>query len=240
MKKSIFLLFITVSIFYSCSYIGGEKIHGNGNIKTENRQENGFEGISVSGAINTYVTQDSIVSVKIEADENLMEYIYTGVRGGILEIKPEKGFNLRPSGKIKVFVSAPFYSTFRISGACDLVGQNKITSNNAITIKLSGAGKTEMEIQSPRIDVDLSGAGLLRLKGQTKEFKVDGSGSSDIKCFELLTESTQIGISGAGDAEVFASVSLDVRVSGAGSVKYRGNPSIKQKVSGAGSIRKIE
>ncbi|MCP2936704.1 DUF2807 domain-containing protein, partial [Salmonella enterica subsp. enterica serovar Typhimurium] len=65
--------------------------------------------------------------------------------------------------------------------------------------------------------------------------------ASDAKCFDLKSENTKVEISGAGDAEVFASVQLDARVSGAGSVKYKGNAaSVNQKVSGAGSVKKVE
>lgn len=240
MKRIIVLSFVFAGIFCSCRYFGGERIHGNGNIKNEERKVGPFTAVNVSGSMNVYVTQDSSYSVKIEADENLMEYIDIHVDGERLYVEPEHGFNLDPSGKIKVFVSAPTVDRFKASGACDIYSQSKITSNNPIVINISGAGKAEMEVQAPEVNVGLSGAGTIKLRGQTKDFIVEGSGSSDIQCFDLMTENARIRISGAGDAEVFASVSLDARISGAGGVKYRGNPTVKQNVSGAGSIRKVD
>ena len=68
----------------------------------------------------------------------------------------------------------------------------------------------KLELKAPKIDAELSGAGSIILKGETKDFSVDGSGSTDIKCFELMAENTQVELSGAGDAQVFASVKLDV------------------------------
>ena len=48
-------------------------------------------------------------------------------------------------------------------------------------------------------------------------------------------------ISGAGSAEVYASVKLDAEVSGAGTVRYKGNATnVSQHVSGAGSVNKVE
>ena len=44
----------------------------------------------------------------------------------------------------------------------------------------------------------------------------------------------------AGDAEVYASVKLDVSVSGAGNVRYKGNAVVNKSVSGAGSVKKVE
>jgi hypothetical protein len=78
------------------------------------------------------------------------------------------------------------------------------------------------------------------LKSQTKDFTVRGSGSTEIKSFGLLAENVEVRISGAGDADVFASVKLDVTVSGAGSIRYKGNPTVNQKMSGAGNIKKVD
>ena len=97
-----------------------------------------------------------------------------------------------------------------------------------------------MDIKAPKITADISGACSVELKGETKEFSGDGSGSSNFKCFDLKAENVDIGISGAGDAEVYASVKLDVDVTGAGGVKYKGSPTVNQKISGAGSVKKVD
>ena len=47
-------------------------------------------------------------------------------------------------------------------------------------------------------------------------------------------------MSGACDAEVFASVKLDVKASGASDVKYKGNAAVSQHVSGAGNVKKVQ
>jgi hypothetical protein len=56
-----------------------------------------------------------------------------------------------------------------------------------------------------------------------------------------MAENTKVDISGAGSAEVFASVKLDAHVSGAGKVRYKGDAAnVQQQVSGAGSVKKAE
>jgi hypothetical protein len=240
MKRFIIFSLLFSTIFISCSYIGGKRIRGNGNIKTETRTTGQFSSVDVGGNIDVYVKQDSVASVKIETDENLLEYMQITVDGGTLKIREEKGYNLRPSKSIKVFVSGPSFTHFEASGACDIYSENKINGIAAISINLSGACNVKMDLNTPRINVDLSGAGTITLKGETKDFHVDGSGSTDVNCFELMTENARIEMSGAGDAEVFASVKLDVHVSGAADVKYKGNATVSQIVSGAGSVKKIE
>jgi len=240
MKLFFFLLLPLTVTISSCHYINGKRIRGNGTIKTESRTPGTFGGIDVSGAIDVYVKQDSVTSVRVETDENLLEHLLTEVDGSTLRIHQKEGTNLKPSRSIKVYVSSPSYKNFEASGACDFFGENKITSSEAITIDLSGASDVKLELKAPKIDAELSGAGSITLKGETKDFFVDGSGATDIKCFELMAENTQVELSGAGDAQVFASVKLDVRVSGAADVKYKGNATVSQSVRGAGSVKKVE
>jgi hypothetical protein len=240
MKRYVIFSILFSMLFISCRYIGGKRVRGNGKITTQSRAITAFTGVDVSGNIDIYVRQDSVVSVKIETDENLLEYVQITVSGGTLDIQSEKGFNLRPSKSIKVYVSGPSFKHFEASGACDIYSENQISSSEPVTINLSGACNVKMELKTPKVGVDLSGAGTVTLKGETKDFSVDGSGSTDVNCFGLMTENTDIEMSGAGDAEVFASVNLKVHVSGAADVKYKGNATVSQEVSGAGSVKKVE
>jgi hypothetical protein len=240
MKRLFFSAILFTATLTSCHYITGKRISGNGVIKTENRTAGSFNSVDISGNIDLYVKQDSVSNVRIEADENLMQYIKVEADGETLNIYPEDHYNLRPTHHIKVYVSGPSFKHFEASGACDIYSENKISSSNAISINASGASTIKMELKAPAVNTDLSGASNISLSGETKNFRVDGSGASHIKCFDLMTEETYVEISGAGDAEVFASVKLDVHVSGAGDVKYKGNAAVTQEVSGAGSVKKVD
>lgn len=240
MKRYLFFVLLFAFTLSSCQFVGGKRIRGNGTIVTENREAGTFNAVHVSGNADLYVKQDSVNSVKVEADENLLEHIIIDVHDGTLRIRPRDGANLKPSRSIKVYVSGPSISNFKASGACDIISENKITSSDKISIQLSGASDVKMELMAPDVKAELSGAGSITLWGQTKNFIVDGSGSTDIKCFDLQSENTNVEISGAGDAEVFASVQLDIRVSGAGDVKYKGNATVNKQISGAGSVKKVD
>lgn len=240
MKRLFVIAFLIPVVLISCEHLSGEKIRGSGNIKTETRTAGAFTRAHVSGNIDLYVKQDSVRSIIVEADENLQEFIIISMEGDKLVVKPKDGYNLSGSKNIKVYVSSPVFKSLKASGACDIIGENKITSTEMIEIDLSGASNVKLELKAPKVDAELSGAGSVELKGETKDFSVSGSGSSDIKCIELMAENVDVHISGAGDAEVFASVKLDISVSGAGNVKYKGNAAVNKSISGAGSVKKVE
>lgn len=240
MKKILLIAILGIVTFSSCREIFGRRVRGSGHITSQNRSTGNYNSIDVSGAIDVYVTQDSAYTVKVETDDNLQEYLDVYTDGNVLRIHPADRINFNSSRGVKVYVSGPMFKSLEASGACNYYSQNQLSSSEKIRVGLSGSSDAKLDLNTPRIEADLSGASTLDLKGQTKDFDVQGSGSSDIKCFDLLTENTKIDVSGASDAEVSASLKLEVDASGSSDIKYKGNPTISQSVSGASSIKKVQ
>lgn len=238
MKKLLLVLFAT-AVLASCQYLGGKKIKGDGNITTREHAVTSFKNVEVSGAIDLFVAQGDVKPVRIETDDNLQQYIEVSQPGDRLVIRFREGTNPQPTHKIKAYVSAPVYSSIDVSGASNITGQTKIANTEDIKLQVSGAGDINMDVNAPGIHAEVSGAGTVNLKGETKTFDLDLTGAGKAHCYELLSEHTTVDISGAADADVFASEKLNATVSGAGSVTYKGGAgNIQQKVSGAGSVRK--
>lgn len=235
---------LAIALFWvlssSCNLIGWERLPGDGHVITKARSVGAFQSVSVSGAINLIVSNSNEQKVSVKVDENLQRYVLVSEEGGVLKVRTEGGYSLIPADKIEVFVSAPFFEKLDVSGACDIRSEGLLMNSGQLDMAISGAGSIDMELNAPKVVVDLSGSGHVRLKGETQNLKLDLSGAADAKCFDMLSEYTSIDISGAGSAEVFASVRLEAKVSGAGSVRYKGNPTfVTQKVSGAGSVSKV-
>jgi hypothetical protein len=240
MKKA-FLFSLLILVFASgCREMSSRRERGSGHITSQNREVSGFTNVDVSGAIDVYIKQDSTTSVKVEGDDNLLQYIEVYTDKSTLVIHTERGIRMRPSNKIKVYISNPSYKEFEISGASDITTENQITSSETLHVGLSGASGGKMELNSPRISVQVTGASNLTIRGKTKDFEVGGSGACEIKCFELLTENSSIELSGASSAEVYASVKLDGSVSGASSIKYKGNAATSISSSGASGVNKVD
>jgi hypothetical protein len=240
-SRSPLLLLALPLLLASCQGIFGKRVHGDGNIKTEDRPVSDFKNVDVSGAAKVLVSQGDHPSVKIEGDENLLQYMEVNQIGNKIEVREKPGFNLVPTTDLKVYVTAPVFNDIDASGACDIIGQTKISNPEDLAMHVSGAGDIRMEVDAPRLKAEVSGSGSIYLKGQTKDVYLDLTGAGHAYCFGLLSETTKVDISGAGSAEVYASVKLEAEVSGAGTVKYKGNATdVKQDVSGAGSVQKVD
>lgn len=237
--KKLALFSLVIFVFASgCREIAGRRVRGSGHIITENRNETGFNNIDVSGAIDVYIRQDSTTSVKVEADDNILEYVEVNTDGSTLEIYTEGAIRLRPSHKIKVYVSNPEYKDLRVSGASSIHSENEITSPDAFHVDISGASEGTLQVNAPKVSVDLTGASNAIIKGKTKDFEGGASGASEIRGFDLLTENADVVASGASSIEIYASVKIAGHASGASSVNYKGNAQTTVEKSGASSVNK--
>jgi hypothetical protein len=239
MRISYTVLALGLFTLSSCRYFGGEHISGNGHVVTRQRNADSFNSVDVSGGIKVHVRQDPSSSVKVEADENLMEYIDVYNDGNTLVIKERQGYNLDPSKDIVVYVAAPVFREIEVSGACDIVGDNTISGNEALSMHVSGAGDIIMQVALPKVNAEISGSGSINLKGQATDFSAHVSGAGGVKCFDLITENTKLDLSGASEVEVTANRQLDIDASGASTVEYKGNANVSQNISGAGSVKKV-
>ena len=214
--------FLFLTLFTACTYMGGKKIRGNGNVVTQAKTFSGFTEVEVGSAIHLYVKQDSAFSVKVEVDENLQQYIIIEQDGGTLRIKQKNNTSLDATGSIKVYVSAPLFKRLEASGACKIIGENLLGATDEISLDINGASEGDFELKAPKVIADISGASNLKLRGKTKDFFLEGSGASHAKCFELLAENADVDVAGASSADVFASVSLKADASGASDIRYKG------------------
>jgi hypothetical protein len=238
MKKinSISFLALLVFLLSACDFVGGERVRGNGKVVTETRDVRDFNGISVSGAIDLFVTVGAEFAVRVETDENLQELIEVFRDGSILRVRPADHVNPDPSDAVKVYVTAPSLGLLRASGACSILSEGPIAASELV-LDMSGASDADLDLDLSSLRIDLSGASTLKLVGRTNKLSVEGSGASHIKAAELTADDVFVNLSGASSMEIHANTKLEADLSGASNVEYTGSPSVKSNTSGASSVR---
>lgn len=239
LMRNVCVLFSLLLLFSSCRFIRGERITGNGNSRSEQRDLRDFSGVEVAGHFDVYVTQGTDYSVKLEGDENLLQYVEIQKDGEMLEIGTREGYSLNPRAGLKVYVTAPRLQTFSVAGSGELRSQNKLTGER-MKVDVAGSGNTVLEVDAPQVDLDIAGSGTITLKGTTRSLSTDIAGSGEVHAFELMSEEAKVDIAGSGNVELYASKVLKVSTAGSGDVQYRGNPSVSHDKAGSGSLRKVD
>lgn len=221
-----------------------------------------FTAISVSSAIDLYLTQSSTNEVAVSAsDDNIRDRIITEVVGGTLIIRlGDNGtwFNWKKWGnyKTKAYVSIKDINALSATGASSVHLVNTIESPKML-IKLTGASDFHGDIKAGTLDyklsgacdykgqvtantilIDGSGASNIELEGAVEDLSVEVTGASDAKLYGLFSKGAVVHASGASHAKVNVSEILKAEANGASNIDYKGNPNVKQSnTSGASSIK---
>ncbi|MCK7591143.1 DUF2807 domain-containing protein [Subsaxibacter sp. CAU 1640] len=235
MKKSI--LIIAVLLVTSLSF-GQKKVKGNGNVTTITRSTSDYDGVKCAGSFDYVLVAGEEGNIKIEGEENLLEYIVTEVKDGSLIVKVENHMNLQSSRNNTIKVTIPFkdISNVSLAGSGDLWNEDIITTND-MKVALAGSGDLTLKIEASHTKASIAGSGDLTLKGSTNSLDANVAGSGDFHGFDLQANNTDVSVSGSGDAKVVCRENLKARVAGSGGIEYKGNPKTEDtKVAGSGSI----
>jgi len=238
MNKYLLLLGGLIVVTCSCHYVNSRHISGNGNVSSEQRNVTGFTGVETHGDIDIIASQGSF-NIKVETDQNLLQYIETIVDNGRLIVRFRHGISIMHLSAAKVYVTAPELNAFETHGSGNIISQGKISGKNKIDIDVSGSGDIELDLDCPEVKTETHGSGNITLTGETRNFSCRTTGSGDIKAANLKAENVKTSIHGSGDNEVFASELLDVEIFGSGDVHYKGEPKISTSVHGSGSVTKM-
>lgn len=218
---------------------GCDVVNGNGHVSKEERTIEAFTELDVQGSMDVTVSKGNSTSARIEAEDNLLEYIELHSEGNKLKVKFRDNSSIRSHKPIRVHITTNTLEEANMSGSGNLTLDGLFTSEQKIGLSVSGSGNIRGNINAPEVDINVSGSGNITLKGETRDVDIDVAGSGNCRVDELLAETAKINIAGSGDVRVYASRSLKANLVGSGSVRYKGEPSIDLNKIGSGNVRKL-
>lgn len=230
-----FLIIILLSLG-SCYINFRETVYGNGNVVTEERHAGSFNRLKVSSGIDAIITQGDVESIKVIADENLLEYIKTEIYDNTLKISTDA--NIRHAKSKEVHLVYKQLKEIDISSAGDVKGNNRMKVDD-LDLDLSSAGDLTLDVEAIKITCNISSAGDAHLSGTADELEADLSSAGDLNAYDLVVRKAHISSSSAGNARICATDEVELNASSAGDIYYKGDPkTIHINRSSAGSIIK--
>ncbi len=235
--RSKFWIVPLFAILFTSGCIGpyADCITGSGNVVSEDFTVDAFHSVEFWGSGNLYITQGAPQSLRIEAEDNVLEVMTVNVVNEKLNIGSNRCFRrIKP---VNVYVSMEEVRALSGSGSGNIIGQSEITAK-ALKVSISGSGSSDLTLNVEELNTNIAGSGKSNLNGTANVHNIVISGSGNVKAFDLSTERTDITISGSGNAQVDASRELDVSIFGSGNVYYTGDAAVSQTVSDSGRVVK--
>ena len=189
-------------------------VRGSGKIASDTRNVSAFKGVNVGGKFQVEITAQQDFGVVVEADENLLQYIRTDVKNGVLHIETDR--KIAPSELVHIRVSAPEINALDVSGVAS------VTVNG---------------IKTDEFSLDSSGAAKINLSGEAGKITADASGATKIDAEKLVAGDAVIDASGASQISINVTGELRADASGASKIFYTGTPTnIEKSTSGASRV----
>lgn len=233
---NIILLTIAAFLLMQCEFLEDfEK--GNGEIVIEKRSVGDFDGLRIAGNFEVILEESEQPTVRINTDENLLDFIDTEVRAGILNVTQEK--KLISKSKIRIIVNYQELKEIRAMGAALIKNEDYLSSED-LEIVMEGAGAVDLKIISEKLKVELSGAGVISLAGEVHEQELNLMGAGKLEAFDLDSKECDVSVGGLGGAEIYVTEKLNATIEGVGSIKYDGQPEdINTEIKGLGRIKPV-
>jgi hypothetical protein len=204
-----------------------ECVTGSGKAIKEPREVDPFTVVKMMGPhANLYVTQDGTNTVRVEAQENILDIIDTSVSDGVLTITSDACVNTPFLGRgINIYVTMDDVDGLELYGSGKITGETEITSDE-LDLGLFGSGKVELDLNVTNLTTTLPGSGTFNLKGTAIEHDTSLIGSGKVNAYGLFTKKTSVLISGSGTAYVYVSEELRPEITGSGRINYKGSPNV--------------
>ncbi len=242
MKSSIsFILTVAVLLFgvLACDIViegngARETVRGSGTLVEEERSVSGLSGVELTMQGTLYITTGSSESLRIEAEDNLLEYIQTNVRGGKLVIGTRQGINLRASRPIKYYLTVDELNSITITSSGDVEAGDLQATSFSATISSSG-NLSISSLEGTKLEVTISSSGNVDISGgQVRTQNVTLTSSGQYRAKELASAEADVTLTSSGEATIRVSDHLSGRLSSSGNVRYIGDPRLDVRTTSSG------
>ena len=241
-KNEMKTIFTKLSIVYlitilctSCSINMLNKITGDGNVVTENRNlASNFTGIIASNGLDVYVTQENKNAISVTADENLQDIIITEVENGILMIYSER--NIWRAKSKKIYVSIKTVTSLTATSGSEISSKGTINADEISIDATSGAG-IRITVDANSVATSTSSGSEIRISGNADYHSSEATSGSTIKAYDLISKNVFAKATSGADINIYASNKIEAKANSGGDIDIQGNPKkIIKKSSSGGSI----
>lgn len=227
MRSSILGLVVVV-----VSGCGG--VMGNGKVVSDERTVGAFRTVTIASGF-TAMVKPGARAVTIHADENLLSYLETEVRGDslVVDVKPDT---------LLAGVSALDVTIFNdVIEGLDASGGSQVdaTATPIPTFKLGASGGSRVNLDSlssTELDADASGGSHVTAAGTATSARAGASGGSIVDLTSVALATLEVTASGGSTVNASVTGSVAGSASGASQVTITGNPTVSVDRSGASTV----
>lgn len=249
----------------TCGVSGLGVIRGSGRVDEKVFEVGDVSGVELATFGDLVIEIGDAEELRIEAEDNLIDYFEADVYGDELEIKSAPGVNMRPTRPVKFYLTVRALDSIKVTGsgnvyAPDLEGERVTVSitgsgdvetgdltadaaNGVIELRITGSGNLDVaECQADEQRIAVTGSGDVKIEEvdvDVLDVQINGSGNVDVADGRVDEQSVRITGSGDYYARRVAGAEADVRLTGSGSATLQASEYLEARISGSGDVHYV-
>jgi len=234
MRKNLFLILAITALGFSTmaqrndKYDDKDRIEGSGNVITKDISVKSFDELNASGIFNLQLSQGDKETVKIEADDNLMDLFIVENEGSTLKISMKKNSNFNSKKHLKVYVTFKALKSMNLSMVGGTSSDEKLKFAD-LKLKNQSVGSVSLNMTLQTLNLENQSVGSVKLEGSADNAVVKNNSVGSINAGNFVVQKMEIENNGVGSATVNAEKELKYSDSFLGKVSNKGNATVKKK-----------
>ncbi len=229
MRTNLLLFVLLISAFVTQAQ-KNERVEGSGKLITKDFPVKSFDELASSGVFNLQLSQGDKESVKIEADDNLMDLFLVENEGSKLNIHMKKDVDINSKTKMKVYVTFKTLKAMSLSMVGSTSSDEKLKFAD-LKIKNQSVGSVNLDMSLQSLRLENESVGSLKLTGSADNAVIKSNSVGSVQAGEFVVQKMDIDNTGVGSATVNAEKELKLTDSFLGKVHNKGNATIKRKTA---------
>jgi hypothetical protein len=260
-QLAVLIAMVTVSLL-ACQIVSlprssfGNTVGGSGEIAQEERSVSDFRGVELATIGTLHIEVGERESLRIEAEDNLLPYLKSEVRGETLTIEVQSGTNLRTTRPVHYYLTVVDLDSVTLSSSGDAEAPD--LESKLFTVRVSSSGGLHMgdltcdtfravvsssgdvsvgQLHGQRLEVELRSSGDLTIAGgemERQEIQVSSSGSYTAR--DLESQEADVRLGSSGSATIWVRERLTAHLSSSGNLRYAGNPRADVTTTSSGNV----
>jgi hypothetical protein len=242
-------LILALTFLSSCVYYNGDgswgifnddwgNIRGSGYTESEIRPVSGIRSVRLDNQGDLTIELGDTESLVVEAEDNLLPFIVTEVRGGELHIYNEGRNWFRNRNPIRYHLTVKSLEGLSIGSTGSINAPD--LSADRFEIGIRSTGNLVMgDLEAGDVDIDVSSTGdvmLRRLEAARLEVNISSTGHVSIRNGRVSNQTIRISSTGSYEAMDLDSNVAEVRLSSTGSAFISVNDYMEANLSSTGSV----
>ena len=206
-----------------------ERIEGSGNVITKDVAVESFDELTANGVFNLQLSQGDKESVKIEAEDNLMDLFTVENDGSALTISMKKDVSINSRKKMTVYVTFKTLKKMNLSMVGGTSSDDKLKFSE-LKLKNQSVGSVNLNMTLQTLHLENESVGTLKLAGSADNAVIKSNSVGSVQAGDFVVQKMEIDNNGVGSATVNAEKELKVSDSFLGRVNNKGNATVKKRI----------